>query len=167
MIESRPQIQKENVFTEEITNAVISNVRQSYLNKNICVITKFDVETIQGNPLLVEQVLTNLIDNAYKYSKEPGRILVSWETNHKNGCILKVEDDGIGIPSKDIPRLFERFYRVDTSRSRKLGGTGLGLAIVKHIVQKHGGKISVSSDEGLGTTFRAEFPSVTNSNSLQ
>jgi len=75
---------------------------------------------------------------------------------------LKIEDDGIGIPSKDIPRLFERFYRVDTSRSRKLGGTGLGLAIVKHIVQKHGGKISVSSDEGIGTTFRAEFPSTQN-----
>ena len=158
MIESRPQIKKEIVFTEEITNAVISNVRQSYLNKNICVITKFEVESIQANPLLIEQVLTNLIDNAYKYTNEPGRILISWENNHKNGCILKIEDDGIGIPSKDIPRLFERFYRVDTSRSRKLGGTGLGLAIVKHIVQKHGGKISVSSDEGLGTTFRAEFP---------
>ena len=71
---------------------------------------------------------------------------------------LRVSDTGIGIPSKDIPRIFERFYRVDRARSRETGGTGLGLAIVKHVVENHGGTIEVDSELGRGTTFAIRFP---------
>jgi signal transduction histidine kinase len=72
--------------------------------------------------------------------------------------ILRVSDTGIGIPSRDLDRIFERFYRVDRARSRETGGTGLGLAIVKHVVENHGGEIEVESELGRGTTFRISFP---------
>ena len=72
--------------------------------------------------------------------------------------ILRVSDKGIGIPSRDIDRIFERFYRVDRARSRETGGTGLGLAIVKHVVENHGGRLEVESELGRGTTFRASLP---------
>jgi two-component system, OmpR family, phosphate regulon sensor histidine kinase PhoR len=100
----------------------------------------------------LEQVLVNLLDNAIKYIPEKGTITVS---TADAGSMVKiaVNDTGAGIPAKDLPRLFERFYRVDSARSREQGGTGLGLSIVKHIVQIHGGKISVESAHGKGSTF--------------
>jgi two-component system phosphate regulon sensor histidine kinase PhoR len=100
----------------------------------------------------IEQVFTNLIDNAIKFNKEKGTIRIySQEVNGKIKVI--VEDSGIGIPERDIPRIFERFYRVDKARSRELGGTGLGLSIVKHIVELHGGSVGVESTEGFGSKF--------------
>jgi two-component system phosphate regulon sensor histidine kinase PhoR len=100
----------------------------------------------------IEQVLTNLIDNAIKFNKEKGSIRIC--AQEVNGKIkFSVEDSGIGIPEKDIPRIFERFYRVDKARSRELGGTGLGLSIVKHIVELHGGSVGVESTEGFGSKF--------------
>lgn len=113
----------------------------------------------------IEQVFTNLIDNAIKFNKENGTIRIYAQeinpvrettkfSNGVNGKIkIFVEDSGIGIPSKDIPRIFERFYRVDKARSRELGGTGLGLSIVKHIVELHGGSVGVESAEGFGSKF--------------
>lgn len=98
------------------------------------------------------QVLTNLIDNAIKFNKEKGSIRIYGQ--EIDGKIkIVVEDLGAGIPVKDIPRIFERFYRVDKARSRELGGTGLGLSIVKHIVELHGGEVGVESAEGLGSKF--------------
>ncbi len=100
----------------------------------------------------IEQVFTNLIDNAVKFNKENGFVKVY--AQEINGKIrVTVEDSGIGIPEKDIPRIFERFYRVDKARSRELGGTGLGLSIVKHIIELHGGSVGVESIEGLGSKF--------------
>ncbi|MFH1360702.1 MAG: ATP-binding protein [Candidatus Omnitrophota bacterium] len=100
----------------------------------------------------IEQVLINLIDNAIKFNKEKGYIrITSQESNGKIQVV--VEDSGIGILEKDIPRIFERFYRVDKARSRELGGTGLGLSIVKHIIELHGGRVGVESSEGLGSKF--------------
>jgi two-component system phosphate regulon sensor histidine kinase PhoR len=100
----------------------------------------------------IKQVFTNLIDNALKFNREKGAIKIySEEFNGKIRVI--VEDSGIGIPEKDIPRIFERFYRVDKARSRELGGTGLGLSIVKHIVELHGGMVGVESSEGSGSRF--------------
>jgi len=100
----------------------------------------------------IKQVFTNLIDNALKFNREKGAIKIySEEFNGKIRVI--VEDSGIGIPEKDIPRIFERFYRVDKARSRELGGTGLGLSIVKHIVELHGGVVGVESSEGSGSRF--------------
>lgn len=100
----------------------------------------------------IEQVFTNLIDNAIKFNKEKGSIRI--RAQEVNGKIkVLVEDSGIGIPEKDIPRIFERFYRVDKARSRELGGTGLGLSIVKHIIELHNGSVGVESTEGLGSKF--------------
>ncbi|MDD5566146.1 MAG: ATP-binding protein [Candidatus Omnitrophica bacterium] len=106
----------------------------------------------------LEQVLTNLIDNAVKFNKDKGSVRLYGETAQGEVKIV-VEDAGIGIPAKDIPRIFERFYRVDKARSRQLGGTGLGLSIVKHCVELHGGKVGVESTEGLGSKFWFTLPS--------
>jgi two-component system, OmpR family, phosphate regulon sensor histidine kinase PhoR len=103
------------------------------------------------------QILDNLVDNAVKYTPEGGRIRVSWgvESDH---AFLQVEDSGIGIPETDLPRIFERFYRVDNARSREMGGTGLGLSIVKHLVQAMQGNIQATSQLGQGTKFFIRLP---------
>lgn len=105
----------------------------------------------------IKQMAINLIDNAIKYTPSGGHVLVTVCTEYGAG-ILRVKDSGIGIPEENIPRLFERFYRVDKSRSRALGGTGLGLAIVKHIVNLVGGHITVNSAVGKGSTFTVSLP---------
>ncbi len=111
---------------------------------------------IEGDEARLEQVLVNLLDNAVKYTSPGGRVTVSAH-RHGSGVEIRVADTGIGIPEKDLQRIFERFYRVDNARSRELGGTGLGLAIVKHIVQLHGGEISVTSIPGKGSTFTVKL----------
>jgi two-component system phosphate regulon sensor histidine kinase PhoR len=105
------------------------------------------------------QVFLNLIDNAIKYTPLKGSITISAEKD-KKFVRVEVKDTGIGIPPEDLPRVFERFYRVDKARSRELGGTGLGLAIVKHIVQAHGGEVSVTSVPSQGSTFIFTIPTV-------
>jgi two-component system phosphate regulon sensor histidine kinase PhoR len=100
----------------------------------------------------IVQVLVNLIDNSFKYGKEGGSTSVSLFELHDQ-VLVEITDDGIGIEEKNLPRLFERFYRTDSSRSRQIGGSGLGLAIVKHIVEAHQQTINVRSTEGLGSTF--------------
>ena len=100
----------------------------------------------------IRQVLVNLIDNSFKYGKEQGSTAVSLFELHDQ-VLIEVTDDGIGIEEKNLPRLFERFFRTDASRSRQIGGSGLGLAIVKHIVEAHEQTINVRSTEGLGSTF--------------
>ncbi|MBX7102463.1 MAG: PAS domain-containing protein [Gemmataceae bacterium] len=107
----------------------------------------------------VEVMLDNLIDNAIKYTPEKGRITVKW--GDQAGCTwLEVSDSGVGIPEADLPRIFERFYRVDKARSRELGGTGLGLAIVKHLAQTNGGSVSARSAVGKGSTFTIKLPAM-------
>lgn len=105
----------------------------------------------------LRQVLINLIDNAIKFSKEGGRITFTSESVGDQ-IHVSVEDTGVGIPEKAIPRIFERFFRVDKARSRELGGTGLGLAIVKHIVEAHGGKVACESQLGKGSKFSFTLP---------
>lgn len=100
----------------------------------------------------LEQVVVNLLDNAIKYTHAGGLVSIA-AFAADDGVRVDVSDTGMGIPEADIPRIFERFYRVDKARSRELGGTGLGLAIVKHIIQAHGGKMNVRSAPGKGTTF--------------
>ena len=104
------------------------------------------------NPELFEQAVVNLLDNAIKYSKKGGTIQVK-ATQTDSEIIISVTDHGCGIEKEHVPRIFERFYRVDKARSRDMGGTGLGLAIVKHIVQVHGGRVSVESTPGKGSVF--------------
>ena len=102
-------------------------------------------------------MLINLIDNAAKYTPEGGAIGIGISTPDSQ-FIIEVSDTGIGIPKEHLPRIFERFYRVDKTRSRKVGGTGLGLSIVKHIVIMHGGKIEVQSEVGKGSRFIITLP---------
>jgi len=115
-----------------------------------------ELPPISADPFALEQMLINLIDNALKYT-ENGGVRVSLQKRDKD-IWLAVEDTGIGIPPEHLDRIFERFYVVDKSRSKKLGGTGLGLAIVKHIVLAHQGRISVRSEPGKGTTFSVILP---------
>lgn len=105
----------------------------------------------------ITQVILNLLDNAIKYNVEGGKIIVS-VSDKENFIEVSITDTGIGIPEKDLPRIFERFYRVDKARSRELGGTGLGLSIVKHIVQAHEGEVFVKSKLGKGSTFSFTLP---------
>jgi two-component system phosphate regulon sensor histidine kinase PhoR len=106
---------------------------------------------------LLEQAAVNLLDNAIKYSPEKSAIHIE-ALSVDDELQIRFEDQGVGIAKKHLPRLFERFYRVDKARSRKLGGTGLGLAIVKHIAQAHGGSVSVKSELAKGSTFTLHLP---------
>ena len=111
----------------------------------------------EGDADRVAQVLINLVGNAIAYTPAGGDVSVSVEETEQH-AVMVVRDTGIGIPEEDLPRLFERFYRVDKARARRSGGTGLGLAIVKHIVEGHGGKVKVESTVGDGSTFRVYLP---------
>jgi two-component system, OmpR family, phosphate regulon sensor histidine kinase PhoR len=113
--------------------------------------------TARANRDQIEQVLVNLVDNAIKYTGEGGSVLVS-AAPERDQVLVSVTDTGIGIMSQDVPRIFERFYRVDKARSRQSGGTGLGLSIVKHIVESHGGTVSVQSEYNRGSTFTFTLP---------
>jgi len=111
---------------------------------------------IEGNRMMIEELLYNLCDNAIRYNNENGTVLVDVHPEEEQ-VILEVKDTGIGISKKHQERIFERFYRVDKSRSKSTGGTGLGLAIVKHIVEKHHAKLVVESETGQGTTMKVVF----------
>ena len=113
--------------------------------------------SVEANMHLLQQAVVNLIDNAVKYSDEESRVFV---TGVSDGdlAVISIRDEGCGIDEEHLPRIFERFYRVDKARSRKLGGTGLGLAIVKHIAQVHGGTVAAESAPGEGSTFSIRIP---------
>ena len=116
-----------------------------------------DSTLIVADEEAVHQILDNLIDNAIKYTPEGGWVRVACQLSQE-AVELEVADSGIGIPRDDLPRVFERFYRVDKARSREMGGTGLGLSIVKHLIQSIGGQISVDSRVGEGTRFKVQLP---------
>ncbi len=136
----------EEVFEDLEFKAQQKNITLGFKEENTPSVRVFaDRESIR-------QVLTNLIGNSIKYTDENGRTLVSFY-DMENRILVEVSDKGIGIPAKHIPFLFDRFYRVDKSRSRKQGGSGLGLAIVKHIIEAHKQSINVRSTSGVGSTF--------------
>jgi two-component system phosphate regulon sensor histidine kinase PhoR len=116
--------------------------------------------TLHADPARIEQVLSNLVDNAIKYGREGGRVSIRAQFSAKQEVEVSVQDDGPGLPPEALERAFERFYRVDKARSREQGGTGLGLSIVKHIVQSHGGRVRVASQLGKGATFIFTLPDV-------
>ena len=114
--------------------------------------------TIPADHDRLAQILINLVDNAVKYTPENGWVTVRARALDDGRVELMVRDTGVGIPRADLPRITERFYRVDKARSRELGGTGLGLAIVKHLVMAHGGELAIESEQGEGTTVRVALP---------
>jgi two-component system sensor histidine kinase SenX3 len=118
------------------------------------------VPPIRGSSRDLSLLVRNLIDNAIRYTKTGGHvdIAVSSEDAH---VVVRVSDTGVGIPGRDLARVFERFYRVDRARSRETGGTGLGLAIVKHVAENHGGAVTVESELGRGSVFTVRIPSAT------
>jgi two-component system phosphate regulon sensor histidine kinase PhoR len=116
-----------------------------------------DDVTVRINASLLGQAVVNLLDNAIKYS-EPGKTIWVQTEATPQEILIRVRDEGCGIEKQHQERLFERFYRVDKARSRKLGGTGLGLAIVKHIMEAHRGRVSVESQAGRGSTFTLHLP---------
>jgi two-component system phosphate regulon sensor histidine kinase PhoR len=115
------------------------------------------VPEVLGDADSLERLVLNLLDNAIKYNRPQGRVLLRLQ-GAGDAAVVEVSDTGIGIPQESIPRIFERFYRVDKGRARDEGGTGLGLAIVKHVAQAHGGQVDVESRAGQGTTFRVRLP---------
>jgi two-component system phosphate regulon sensor histidine kinase PhoR len=111
-----------------------------------------------GNESEIHSAFSNLVDNAAKYTPADGSIEMRWWADTDGGHFA-VTDTGIGIPTEHIPRLTERFYRVDPGRSRGTGGSGLGLAIVKHVLQRHGASLDIQSVQGRGSVFSCHFPS--------
>lgn len=155
------EIVKEEIDSWALLDKIINLLQPVAMNRDIKISSEVQTgaEFFQARQDMIEQVLINLLDNAIKYSHEGGLIKVIIASQEDN-VVLQVIDQGIGIPPESLTRLFERFYRVDKARSRKVGGTGLGLSIVKHIVESHHGRVLVESQENRGTTFTVILPKV-------
>jgi len=146
-------ISEDEVNIKDVVNECIELLRFKAENKNVKIHLKLDDELkIKIHKDWLKQIFINLIDNAIVYNKENGEVIIEVEKLDER-ITIRVKDTGIGIPQNEIERIFERFYRVDKGRSRKLGGTGLGLSIVKHIVELYNGKIYVKSEVGKGSEF--------------
>jgi two-component system sensor histidine kinase SenX3 len=145
----------------DIAEVIYDAIDQSKLSAQVRKITLFYEPTakawIIGDRSQITMGIHNLIENAINYSPDSTRVAIDLKINEQIAEI-SISDQGIGIPEKEIERIFERFYRVDPARSRLTGGTGLGLSIVKHIALNHGGDVSVWSVEGAGSTFTLRFP---------
>jgi len=139
---------------EDISVILESKAKEKNVELNM--ILPDNLTYIEGDIYRLKQIFINLINNALTYTPQGGSVRVRVE-KHDNYALVTVSDTGIGIKKEEIPRIFERFYRVDRARSRNSGGTGLGLAIVKHLVEAHKGQISVQSEVGKGTTFTVKL----------
>lgn len=146
-------LQMEAVSLKPLCDRVFSLHRSLAERQHVALENQLDDHTppVRADPFRLEQALLNLVENAVKFSESGGRVWVDAQVQ-SDRLFLGVHDAGIGIPAKDLPRIFERFYRVDKARSRELGGTGLGLSLVKHIIEAHGGDVRIESEEGHGTT---------------
>lgn len=150
-------LKKERVSLNDLVRKAAHSLSPIVQNKEITInLTAKEEIFAYVDKIKLSQAVYNLIENAIKYSEE-GIVTVALNKNAKS-ITISVSDTGIGIPPEDISHIFERFYRVDKARSRGTGGTGLGLSIVQRVVMLHGGKISVTSKEGVGTTFTIELP---------
>ncbi|MFT5875422.1 MAG: two-component system phosphate regulon sensor histidine kinase PhoR [Clostridium sp.] len=157
-IEQQNEVKKEEININKIVDDVYNLMKNTADVKGIHLsIEQQDIKTLIGDADIFKQMLINLVDNAINYSETGDNICIGTE-GKANRCVIWVKDTGVGIAKEQIPRLFERFYRVDKARSRSKGGTGLGLAIVKHIVLKFNGKICVESELGIGSKFIVEIP---------
>lgn len=147
---------------DELIKSIVErlNIEAERMEHSLTYTKMTDIPNLLGDKDRIEQVITNIITNAMKYTPFGGKIEVFAGRLYDN-TYIKIKDNGIGIPQKDIPRIFERFYRVDKARSREKGGTGLGLAIAKEIITAHGGDITIRSEVGEGTEVTITLPSNT------
>jgi len=149
----------ETVDVQKLLEIIIDDARKLSGEKKHNFVVDINASLkLQGSELELRSAFSNLIFNAVKYTPAHGKITIRW-FHDDQGAVFSVRDSGIGIPAQHIPRLTERFYRVDVGRSRNTGGTGLGLAIVKHIMQRHEASLFIESTLGVGSEFRCEFPS--------
>lgn len=151
-------LEKEALSLREITREAMEVISPLAEKKNVSLNLAGDSGLINGVRPVIYEMVYNLIDNAVKYNKDNGIVSIKIETiSESHRVILTVQDNGIGIPEREKERIFERFYRIDKSRSRQPGGTGLGLSIVKHAARYHNASILVNSKEGEGSTFTVIF----------
>lgn len=154
------KIQAKQISLSPLVKEIFTNLSKKASERRINLINKISADAlIFADAVRLEQMLTNLIDNAVKFNREAGSVTVFAEQNGAKD-VISVADTGEGISSEHLQRIFERFYRTDRARSGEIGGTGLGLAIVKHLARLHGGEISVSSTPGKGSTFSIELPKI-------
>jgi two-component system phosphate regulon sensor histidine kinase PhoR len=154
------KLRKEQVDVDAVAQIVLGLFRERAEKKGVRLSARIPspAPRLVGDQRALEQVLSNLVDNAVKYCPAGASVVVS--AGQEDGATqITVEDTGPGIDARHLPRLFERFYRVDTGRSREVGGTGLGLSIVKHMAEAMGGEVGVESAVGKGTTFKVTLPS--------
>ena len=161
-LESQEQV--ENPVPVDVRNvlmSVLARMRRVARKKNMTLQRKRFGRaahyTVRRDETQLTSMFTNLVDNAVKYTPPGGRVEVTGGSEGSE-VVIRVSDTGIGIPEKKLPRIFERFYRVDKARSKETGGTGLGLSIVKHVAENHGGRVTVESTPGEGSTFTVYLP---------
>jgi two-component system phosphate regulon sensor histidine kinase PhoR len=161
-IESKEFLLKIETFPfTELAEDVLRYTQEAAEKKKISVSLQVPTPlTVKADRHYLEQILINLLDNAIKYGREGGKVSLFANQKDQKEIEVSVRDNGIGIPREDLPRIFERFYRVDKGRSQELGGTGLGLSIVKHLVQAHGGRVWAESQLGEGSTFYLTLPTL-------
>ena len=151
------KINETNVNMPELLNEILRDAQSLSTGKHQIKLNVTTQSQLLGNESELRSAFSNLIGNAVRYTPEGGEISIQWQEENGKG-IFYVQDSGIGIEAQHIPRLTERFYRVDTSRSRETGGTGLGLAIVKHVLNRHEADLEITSEVGKGSRFSIVFP---------
>jgi two-component system phosphate regulon sensor histidine kinase PhoR len=154
----RLRLQLQPVSLQPLVNKLCEDFKPRALSREVTLINEVPALTAMADSDRMQQVLGNLVDNAIKYGRNQGTVTIRGRDVQADRIEVCVEDDGPGIPEDARERIFERFYRVDKARSREQGGTGLGLSIVKHIVQSHGGRVWVESEQGKGSRFFFSLP---------
>ena len=149
------------VNMQDVVSYVVDVIQSQAHRRDVKIQVESGPVYVHGNQPLLSELVMNLIDNAVKYNQTGGEVLVHLERNANGEMLFWVKDTGIGIPKDKQERVFERFYRVESSRSKGTGGTGLGLAICKHIVSRHHGTVSINSIEGEGTVVTVIIPAMT------
>jgi two-component system phosphate regulon sensor histidine kinase PhoR len=157
-LEAVGEVERQPVDLAALVRRAVETAASATREKGVEVaVAAHPVPEVQGDADALERLVVNLLDNAIKYNRPGGRVELRLRPTGRE-IEIEIADTGIGIPADSLPRIFERFYRVDKARSREEGGTGLGLAIVKHVAQAHGGRVEVESEIGRGSTFRVRLP---------
>lgn len=155
--EMKPDAFTERVELADVLREAAARLEPQAAPRGIAIRVSGDALCVRGDRTMLEELVQNLCDNAVKYNKDGGRVEMTLREENAQ-AVLCVSDTGIGIPREHQARVFERFYRVDKSRSKKTGGTGLGLSIVRHVAEAHGGSVRMTSAEGEGTAFEVRLP---------